>query len=780
MMSFVSAVDAWAQLVIPVTWQLAALALIGWLCERAFRLRQGRVRYALWWCVLIAPLLVTPGRMALQRRQAMISVQAPAAAMKVVTWQVALRPMPEPRTATAMPPSLPAGRFAPLKPALRLVDLLGLAWLVGCAALALRLAVGHQRVRRLLAASLPAETESAREMLSALAVQAGITGEVALRVSEAIGAPVLYGWRRPTVLVPKGWLESLNVDELRAMMAHEVAHVKRRDFLANTIQRLIEIPLFFHPGAWLASRRIALAREELCDAWALSLGADAASYARSLAAVAERTQSAFAPVSLGIAESRFTLLRRVEAIMEMGSVRRISRPLLVAVIAVGLVSAAAFAAVQVCGESPAATAPGGPQADDIADGSAQGGVSPPITAQWLVLGALKNQGMSPMFESGYVEMLHERSDLKADQKRAWLTRSQAEYIEAMLEHHRKAGASDEELARRRRKMEQEMEGDVNDIVAQLARRVTYERCLFVGSGPLWDSDAKTRIDRINVRDLDVPLSDIPKDGLAVVVTEMMGTPQSVCAGYGYGPGADEAYLQQNEYFPRPQDFGRIHGSWAVSLSLELMDDPEAFDFSFEGEKAREWLALSTEAGANRGLRIVGPETLESSRVYIVEASALGKVVCKVWIAPALGFAVPRIELYEHHGEAALSPNAILSEVMECTDFIHLDNPDVCFPLLTKYTRYGPDGNPQTVGVYKVFGPKQVAFNLDLSDDAFRILFKRGTRLQDGRPHRPNGTQYYGNGLQADLHVLPSELAALVDKKDPSIIGESQDDAKIGL
>jgi hypothetical protein len=197
---------------------------------------------------------------------------------------------------------------------------------------------------------MPAGTESAREVVSALAARAGVRGEVTLRVSEAIGSPVLYGWRRPVVVVPTGWLESLAVDELRAMLAHEVAHVKRRDFLANTIQRLIEIPLFFHPSAWLASRRIVLAREELCDAWALSMGTDAASYARSLAAAAERTQFEFAPVSLGIAESRSTLLRRVEAIMGGRSLKRLSRPWALALAVTMVAGAAVSAAVQVRAE----------------------------------------------------------------------------------------------------------------------------------------------------------------------------------------------------------------------------------------------------------------------------------------------------------------------------------------------------------------------------------------------------------------------------------------------
>ena len=93
--------------------------------------------------------------------------------------------------------------------------------------------------------------------------QAGVKRDVALRTSACVGAPVLYGLRRPTILLPSDWLDPISEAELQSLLAHEVAHVKRRDFLANFLQRLVEIPLFFHPFAWLASRRIALAREEL-------------------------------------------------------------------------------------------------------------------------------------------------------------------------------------------------------------------------------------------------------------------------------------------------------------------------------------------------------------------------------------------------------------------------------------------------------------------------------------------------------------------------------------
>ena len=148
----------------------------------------------------------------------------------------------------------------------------------------------------------------------------------------------------------------MSEDELRALLAHEVAHVRRGDCLANLVQRICEIPAFFHPGVWLASGRIALAREELADGWALSRGADAGSYARSLAAMAERAQVSLGAVSLGVAEGKSTLLRRVEAIMRGGSLKRVSRPLVVALIGAALVSAGAFAAVQVHEERGAVAA----------------------------------------------------------------------------------------------------------------------------------------------------------------------------------------------------------------------------------------------------------------------------------------------------------------------------------------------------------------------------------------------------------------------------------------
>jgi beta-lactamase regulating signal transducer with metallopeptidase domain len=347
--SIAGAVQLWEEWALVATWQLAALAALVWVCEKALRLRQPRVRHALWWFVLVAPLVLAPGRMALARRQAVVTVPAPGAVERVVT--VVQLPAPEPAAPAALRPASPAVTRHGRPPYSDLHFSVALAWALGCALLLGRLIVGHVRVRMMLRASRPVKDPGALGLLAELlrAAQASAC-RVDLRESESLGAPLLYGFR-PTILLPAGWPDSLSGDELRGLLAHEVAHVKRRDYLESFVQQLADIPLFFHPGAWLAKRGITLAREELADAWALATGTDASSYARSLAAVAERAQARLSVALVGVAEGRSTLLRRVEAIMQGESLGRLSRPLMAAIVAIGLLSAAAFSAVQLRGEA---------------------------------------------------------------------------------------------------------------------------------------------------------------------------------------------------------------------------------------------------------------------------------------------------------------------------------------------------------------------------------------------------------------------------------------------
>jgi len=345
---FGAAVDGWAALAWGVTWQLAVLAVVVWLAERVLRVRDARVRHGLWWFVLLAPLVLTPGRLALARRQAVMRVAVPEATVRAVA---AIPRLALPRPAMS-PASYPATELSPAGPRglpVRPVDGLALPWLVGCGLLGVRLVVGHRRVCGLAARSREVGDATALSMLARLCERAGVRVPVRLRTNQEVGAPLVYGWWRPAVLVHEAWLRAISSEDLRAVLAHEVAHIRRGDLAANLVRQVLEALLFFHPGAWLASQRIALATEELCDAWALSLDGDAEHYARTLTAMAERERERVA-VTVAVAERRSMLLRRVEAIMRGEGGRKMKRSVMVVVATLVLSAAGALAAVQVAKE----------------------------------------------------------------------------------------------------------------------------------------------------------------------------------------------------------------------------------------------------------------------------------------------------------------------------------------------------------------------------------------------------------------------------------------------
>jgi TonB family protein len=103
-----------------------------------------------------------------------------------------------------------------------------------------------------------------------------------IATSPMISGPVTVGVRRWVLLVPPGFLEGIAPDDLDALIAHEFAHMERRDFAKNVLYGLLSIPASHHPLLWLTRARLAESRELVCDAQAADLLAGRESYARSL------------------------------------------------------------------------------------------------------------------------------------------------------------------------------------------------------------------------------------------------------------------------------------------------------------------------------------------------------------------------------------------------------------------------------------------------------------------------------------------------------------------
>ena len=131
--------------------------------------------------------------------------------------------------------------------------------------------------------------------VQALAARLGVTRALRLAESARVAVPTVIGWIRPLILVPSSALAGLSPFQLQAIIAHEIAHIRRHDYIVNVLQSLVETLLFYHPGVWWVSKQIRLEREQSCDDVAAEVCGDRVAYARALASLEESRAEAPQP-----------------------------------------------------------------------------------------------------------------------------------------------------------------------------------------------------------------------------------------------------------------------------------------------------------------------------------------------------------------------------------------------------------------------------------------------------------------------------------------------------
>ncbi|MCC2958698.1 peptidase M56 [Massilia sp. IC2-477] len=253
-------------------------------------------------------------------------------------------------------PALPAmtidaGRFAGWETALeQRLPLVVLCWSLGAGMLALRMVLGLAWVRRRSRPGQYRVDPVWQARLDALARGMGIARRVTLGLVDDLTSPVTAGWWRPVVLVPAALVSGMPPQLLEALLAHELAHVRRCDYVVNLIQSAIEILLFYHPAVWWLSNRIREEREQIAD----DVAASKLGEPRRLAlALSELDLFQFTP-QLAQAAHGGKLMSRIKRL-----VRPEAEPLnwKLALPILGLATAAAFyswsAPVQAAAEQPA-------------------------------------------------------------------------------------------------------------------------------------------------------------------------------------------------------------------------------------------------------------------------------------------------------------------------------------------------------------------------------------------------------------------------------------------
>jgi beta-lactamase regulating signal transducer with metallopeptidase domain len=184
-------------------------------------------------------------------------------------------------------------------------------WVTGVALFSLRLLWGYGQISVWRSKGTPGDAAMVG-LVAGLAERMGIRRRVDVLISSLADAPGMIGWLRPVLLVPAATISGLTPQQLESILAHELAHIRRHDYLVNIGQMVVETLLFYHPAIWWASSQIRRERELACDDLAVESVGDALSYARALTAL-EKTR-VLAP-SMAMGSTRGRLMYRVQRLV---------------------------------------------------------------------------------------------------------------------------------------------------------------------------------------------------------------------------------------------------------------------------------------------------------------------------------------------------------------------------------------------------------------------------------------------------------------------------------
>ena len=187
-------------------------------------------------------------------------------------------------------------------------------WIAGFVFFATRLASGLWYTGKLRAEALPFQNKWS-DYIKVVSGQLGISRLVSLAESRSITGPMVIGYLKPVILIPAGMLTGLSTEQLETVFVHELAHIKRHDYIINFIQSFLETVFFFNPFVWIMSNIIRKEREYCCDDMVIHYHGGTRAYAYALTHLAELrlTKQAFA---LSLATNKNHLLNRIRRIME--------------------------------------------------------------------------------------------------------------------------------------------------------------------------------------------------------------------------------------------------------------------------------------------------------------------------------------------------------------------------------------------------------------------------------------------------------------------------------
>jgi len=202
-------------------------------------------------------------------------------------------------------------------------------WIAGVWIFYMSQVAGWILVRRLQRRGVCCAPDRWQQVLASLRARVRVSRPIVLLESSIADAPMVLGHFRPVILMPIGLLAGLPASHVEAILLHELAHIRRNDFLVNVLQRAVEGLLFYHPAVWWISRVIRAERENCCDDLVVAMTGDAREYAVALTALEQNRWSGREPA---VAATGGSLMKRIRRLLYPRSPNGAWTPLLAAIV----------------------------------------------------------------------------------------------------------------------------------------------------------------------------------------------------------------------------------------------------------------------------------------------------------------------------------------------------------------------------------------------------------------------------------------------------------------
>jgi uncharacterized protein (TIGR03435 family) len=289
------AVQALGRALLHFIWQGSLLALFLWIVKTTAPSSAARLRYA---------------------AASLIMLMMPIALIVTATWNSRSEPGragPAPRFSMQASAHTPeqAVYYAPTSaPQAGILGWVVCIWMTGVLLLSARVAGGWIGVRKLKRGASPAGPEL-EDIVRRLKRRLRVSAPVRLCISAAVRVPTAIGWLRPYILLPVTALTGLSEAQITAILAHELAHIRRHDYIVNLLQTAVETVLFYHPAVWWVGRQMRLEREHCCDDIAVAICGSAFEYASALAELEQIRDRIPAPALAATGGDLLGRIRRV-------------------------------------------------------------------------------------------------------------------------------------------------------------------------------------------------------------------------------------------------------------------------------------------------------------------------------------------------------------------------------------------------------------------------------------------------------------------------------------